>query len=70
MKVGVPRTESRVVVGAMLHTTLAKSVMALSMFWMAELVSAFHIGGGVARWGGTLGGPSWPGELEQRLMEI
>ena len=47
---------------------LAKSVTALSMFWIAELTSAFNMGGGVARWGGTLGEPSWSGELEQRLM--
>ena len=48
--------------------TLAKSVAALSMFWIAELTSAFNMGGGVARWGGTLGELRWLGELEQRLM--
>ena len=52
----------------MLRTTLAKSVVALSMFWIAELTSAFNMGGGVARWGGTLGEPRWSGELERRLM--
>ena len=50
------------------RTALAKSVVALSMSWGAELTSAFDMGGGVARWGGTLGEPRWSGELEQRLM--
>lgn len=68
MKVGVPGTESGVVVGAMPRTTLAKSVTALSMSWSAELTSAFDMGGGVARLGGTLGEPRWSGELERRLM--
>ena len=31
------------------------------------MLPACQMGGGVASWGGTLGGPSWSGELEQRL---